>query len=99
MIRIALGILLLATAASTLAATEHDQMEKGLKKYGAESGNPSKTVCVCQDGGVRHGRAGWFNYNISATGASANCGVPTFNATTGAITLMSACDTFEVIGK
>jgi len=99
MTRTTLGILLLA-ATNVWAATDHEKMEKGLTKYAIESGtDPSKTTCVCQDGSTRHGRVGWLQYDSSLTGFTANCGVATFAATTGAVSLVSACFTYEVIGK
>ncbi len=99
MARIALGILLLA-ATTGFAATDHELMERGLRKYGVpSSAQPSKTTCVCQDGGSRHGRVGWLHYDGTTTAFTANCGVASFNASTGAVSLVTACYTYEIIGK
>ncbi|HEY8516261.1 MAG TPA: hypothetical protein VIS07_12165 [Candidatus Binatia bacterium] len=103
-----MNILLSATAvvallvAGSAHASELSTFESKLQKY-AKRNNRINSVCVCQDGGAMHGRAGYVGDETvtpqSGTRAvSVSCGIPSFGPT-GNLTGVHLCHPFVVLAQ
>ncbi len=99
--------LLAVLATPALAATDLEVFEKSVHKYAPAPTAPlglKKSPCVCQSGGLNHGKAGVlvhaFNSVSSGTvQVQVGCAVVTFDAATEALTTSLLCTTFEVLSK
>lgn len=74
--RTARRFLAAATATALLAgsalATESETMQRRVAKYASQlaAGMSDKGLCVCQDGGEKHARAGYLRYTAVSDGTS-----------------------------
>lgn len=102
--RVSALIAALATPAFA-ASTDLQTFEKTVHKYAPTIdvgiGKLKKAPCVCQDDSVNHGDAGVLVQFGSAPGGAPRltCAIPLFDPATGEQDGVTACRTFEYLGK